>query len=475
MSNQAKVVVIGLDCAEPTLVFEEWIDELPHIKKIMDTGSYGRMRSSDPPITVPAWASMMTGKDPGQLGFYGFRNRNSYDYEDMRLTDSTSLVEPTVWDILGKRGYQSIILGVPPSYPPKPIKGNLISCFLTPDHSVSYTHPPELKEEITDRVGTYQFDVKNFRTEQVNELLDDIYQMTQIRFETAEYLLQHKPWDFFMMVEMGIDRIHHAFWHYMDEKHVLYTDSTYKEAIRKYYQYVDGRIGELLACIPEDAHIFIVSDHGAKRMDGGLCINEWLMREGYLKLKNKVDEPVPLTSDMIDWNKTMAWGFGGYYGRLCLNVKGREPKGIIPKRHFESIRNELISKLKQIKDEQGNLLETKVFKPQKRYKDVKRIPPDLIVYFGDLYWRSVGSVGNNTMYVYENDTGPDGANHDYHGIFISNTRPVYAKDADIGRLHLMDMAPTLLSLFKIGKRKKMRGVNIFNEPSLYARIKKRGP
>ncbi|SEN41904.1 alkaline phosphatase family protein [Lihuaxuella thermophila] len=457
MSSRGKVMVIGLDCAEPSLVFDRWLDQLPNIKRVLQSGVYARMRSSDPPITVPAWASMMTGKDPGQLGFYGFRNRNSYDYADVGVVDSFFLQEPAVWDVLGKHGYQSIVIGVPPTYPPKPIRGHLVSCFLTPDRSVPYTYPSSLAEEIEQEVGEYRFDVTHFRTKPTGELLKDIYEMTRIRFAVARYLIKHKPWDFFMMVEMGIDRIHHAFWHFMDEKHVLHEPSSYKDAIFEYYRYVDGQIGELLSCVSPETRIFIVSDHGAKRMDGGFCINEWLMREGFLKLKEPVRDATSFHPDLVDWKRTKAWGYGGYYGRLCLNVKGREPEGVIPKKKYEQVRNLLIKKLKALTDEQGRHLNTKVFKPTKRYAAIKNIPPDLIIYFGDLYWRSVGSIGMGKLYVYENDTGPDGANHDYEGIFISALNREGRGGKKLERIHLMDMAPTLLHQFGIPPLKGMRG------------------
>ncbi|WP_124727450.1 alkaline phosphatase family protein [Staphylospora marina] len=452
-----KVMVIGLDCAEPSLVFDKWRNELPNLRKLMESGVHARMRSCDPPITVPAWASMMTGKDPGQLGIYGFRNRGSHRYSDIRIVDSTALEEPTVWDLLGKHGLQSIVMGVPPSYPPKPVRGHLISCFLTPDRSVPYTWPKSLARELEEQVGEYRFDVARFRTDRVDELLEDIRQMTRIRFAAARWLIQNKPWNFFVMVEIGVDRMHHAFWHFMDERHVLHRPSPHKDAIFDYYRLVDGEIGELLSLVPPETRVFVVSDHGAKRMDGGFCINEWLIREGYLRLKKIPEKPVPLTPDMVDWEHTKAWGYGGYYGRLCINVKGREPQGTVPKSEYESFRNRLIRQLKELVDDQGRPLNTKVFKPSKRYRRVRNIPPDLFIYFGDLYWRSVGSVGHGKLHLRENDTGPDGANHDYDGIFISAPNHPAPGGKRLPRIHLMDVAPTILHQFGIPPLKGMQG------------------
>ncbi len=117
-----RLLVIGLDCAAPALVFgRNW--ELPNLKKLIDNGISGKLRSCDPPITIPAWLVMATGLDPGQLGLYGFRHRRGYEYNKMWIANSTAIKEKAVWDYLGEQNQQSILVGVPPSYPPKPVRG----------------------------------------------------------------------------------------------------------------------------------------------------------------------------------------------------------------------------------------------------------------------------------------------------------------------------------------------------------------
>ena len=86
-----KVLVIGLDCAEPSLVFDQWRNDLPNLNRLMEAGSYGRLESVIPCITVPAWAAMMSSKDPGQLGIYGFHNRADTSYSHMTIANSTSV------------------------------------------------------------------------------------------------------------------------------------------------------------------------------------------------------------------------------------------------------------------------------------------------------------------------------------------------------------------------------------------------
>ncbi|NLE77434.1 MAG: sulfate adenylyltransferase, partial [Chloroflexi bacterium] len=180
-----KVFVIGLDCGDPTLVFQRWRDELPNFRKLMEGGVYGPLNSSTPPITVPAWSSMMTSKDPGQLGFYGFRNRADYSYSGMRIATSKAVNEETLWEILSRAGKHCVLVGVPQTYPPKPLNGEMVTCFLTPSTESQYTYPDALKAEIEQAVGEYILDVKDFRTEDKGRLLLDIYKMTETRFKTV--------------------------------------------------------------------------------------------------------------------------------------------------------------------------------------------------------------------------------------------------------------------------------------------------
>ena len=455
-----KVLVIGLDCATPQLVFERWQDDLPNLRRLMEGGVYGELESTIPPITVPAWMSMMTSKNPGRLGFYGFRNRADYSYDRMRIASSKAVVEDTVWDILSREGGRVVLVGVPQTYPVKPINGHIITSFLTPSTKSQYTYPAELREEVEALVGEYKLDVENFRTEDKDDLLRQIYEMTEKRFKVVRHLLREKEWDFFMLVEMGVDRIHHGFWKFFDPGHWKYeAGSPYQDAIKDYYQYLDREIGQILGALDEDTAVLVVSDHGAKHMEGGICINEWLKQEGYLTLREEPQDIVPLEKVEIDWDRTVAWGAGGYYGRLFLNVRGREPRGIIPAAEYESVRDELVEKLSQITDENGVNIGTVAYKPQDVYGECRNVPPDLMVYFGNLFWRSVGSMGHGDTRTRENDIGPDDANHSQQGIFIMYD-PRWQGRGKVDGLQVMDVGPTLLDLFGLPIPEDMQGKTI---------------
>ncbi|MGH3034385.1 MAG: alkaline phosphatase family protein, partial [Gaiellaceae bacterium] len=289
----SRVLVLGLDCAAPQWVFDRWLDELPTIRSLTERGAYGVLRSCDPPITVPAWSSMTSSRNPGALGFYGFRNRRDHSYDAMAFADSRAVRVPRVWDLLSMQGRPVIVLGVPQTYPVSRVNGVMISCFLTPDTERSqYTYPAELKGEIEGLVGHYMVDVAGFRTNEKERLLEQIEEMTDKRFRVAEHLLETRPWDLFFMVEMGTDRIHHGFWRFFDTEHRLYEPGNpYEAAVLDYYKALDEKMARLLRFADEETAVLVVSDHGAKRMDGGVCVNEWLRREGYLVLKEEPEGP----------------------------------------------------------------------------------------------------------------------------------------------------------------------------------------
>jgi len=342
----------------------------------------------------------------------------------------------------------------------KPTNGYIISCFLTPSTQSQYTYPADLRGEIEALVGEYMLDVENFRTEEKDDLLRQIYEMTEKRFKVVRHLMREKQWDFFMLVEMGVDRIHHAFWKYFDPQHPKHeAGSPYETVVEEYYKYLDGEIGEILAMLDEDTVVLVVSDHGARHMEGGICINEWLSQEGYLTLKEEPAGIVPLEKVEIDWARTKAWGAGGYYGRLFLNVQGREPQGIVPAEEYERVRNEIVHKLSEIADENGVNIGTVTYKPQDVYRECRNVPPDLMVYFGNLGWRSVGSMGHGRIHTRENDIGPDDANHAQQGIFIMYD-PSQQGQGQVAGLQLMDVAPTVLHLFGLPIPADMQGSRV---------------
>ena len=457
MTDPRRVVMIGLDCATPQLMFDRYAEDMPVLTSPRDSAIWGPLQSIIPPITMPAWACMMSGRTPGDLGVYGFRDRRRYDYGPLAFATSRDIAVPRIWDVLSAAGKRSVVLSVPGTYPPTSLNGCMVSCFLTPSTDVEFTYPPSLREDIMRLTGGYTLDVENFRSPDLARVGQQIFDMTEQRFKVARHMMTSQAWDFFTFVDMGPDRLHHGFWKYCDPDHPRHEPGNeYRNIFRQYYQALDQHIAGLLEDVPGDAAVLIVSDHGAQPMLGGFCINEWLRAEGLLVLAEEPAGPVAVSAAKVDWSHTVAWAEGGYYSRLYINVAGREPQGIVPEREYDTVLDELVTALESLPDLDGRPMGTRAMRPRDVYPETHGIAPDLIVYLGNLRWRALGTLGlGQGLYTTENDTGPDHANHAEQGLFL-----LYGSDRPHGYregMSIYDVAPTLHELLGLAAQPGQRG------------------
>ena len=454
--GRRRMMVIGLDCAAPRLVFDRYRDAMPNLSALMERGTWGPLRSSEPPITVPAWTCMVSGRDAGELGLYGFRNRVPGE-TGLRLANGGDVRVKRVWDWLGEHGHRVASLFVPLTSPPTPVRGQMVSGFMWPGNDAPWCFPRGLEAELVDRFGSYRADVENFRADDLDRIYQDIVLMTEQHVEIAEHVWKEKQPDFMMTVEIGVDRFHHAFWRHIDPEHPRHESSNpWKHLGREYYQLLDTHIGRLCALADEETAVMVVSDHGARAMHGGFCINEWLIREGYLTLREPPATAAPLDHAQVDWSRTTAWAEGGYYARVFLNVAGREPDGTVAPADLRTLRDKLCSGLANASDDAGIHIPTSVRIPEEHYRQARGFPPDLMVYFDDLRLRAIGSIGGHRIVALENDTGPDSCNHDWDGIFVMSGGGTVGlgrvEGAEIG-----DVAPTILGAFEIPRPPEILG------------------
>ncbi|WP_263247616.1 alkaline phosphatase family protein [Saccharopolyspora rosea] len=452
-----RVVMIGLDCATPQLLFDTYAEEMPTLTALRAAAVWGPMRSVVPPITMPAWACMMSGRTPGDLGVYGFRDRRDHGYGPLGFASSRDIAVPRVWDVLTRQGRPSAVLGVPGTYPPSPVNGCMVGCFLSPSTDSDYTHPPGLAAELHRLTGGYILDVENFRSHERERVLQRVFDMTEQRFAVARHLMRRYDWDFFGFVDMGPDRLHHGFWKYCDPAHPRHVPGgPYRHAFRDYYRALDRHLAGLLADVPDDAAVLVVSDHGGQPMTGGFRLNEWLREQGLLVLRTEPRGPTPVTAADVDWHRTTAWAEGGYYGRVFLNVEGREPDGTVPAAEYDAVLDSLARALEQQTGPDGKPMGNRAMRAAELYPVVNGIAPDLIVYLGDLRWRALATLGlGEGLFTVDNDTGPDHANHAEQGVFL-----LAGTELDPGPrdgLSLYDVAPTLHSLLGLPTSPHHRG------------------
>ena len=203
---------------------------------------------------------------------------------------------------------------MPPGYPPQPINGIRIGCFLTPDPSKDeFTYPAGIKRKLTELLGEYPVDVKGFRTDNKEWLKRAIFEMSRKQWQAVRWLLTEQEWDYFHFVDIGLDRVHHAFWNYFDRQHVRYEPaSPYQQVIPEYYLWLDEEIGSVLELLDKDTAVLVVSDYGAQRLDGGFVVNEWLVDQGLLVLNQYLEEVTPFDRLNVNWARTKG----------CLTVLG---------------------------------------------------------------------------------------------------------------------------------------------------------
>src|SRR6266849_2073855 len=188
-----KVLVICLDGATFDLL-RPWIEagRLPTLKRFLAEGVSGDLQSVIPPITAPAWASFMTGKNPGKHGIYHFVNRAPQGGHQAFFS-ATSRTGRTLWELLGEDGKQVVVLNVPTTYPPQPVNGVLIADFLTPPGKKDFTYPLSLLDEIEEKFGKYPLHLRtlmfsaNLSGPNAERLLRELHHELKYKFDVAHY------------------------------------------------------------------------------------------------------------------------------------------------------------------------------------------------------------------------------------------------------------------------------------------------
>ena len=464
-----RVFVLGIDGAPPQFVFDRWIDELPNLKKLMWEGAWGKIQTTIPPQTCNAWTSFFSSKDASDINIYSYLQRNEWEYQEKGLINSTVIKENMIWDILTENSKKSYVIGVPITYPIRnKINGAMITDFMSPEFYEKSVYPVEFMQEVKNIIGKdYMFDVNvglaSYKNLGKETLLEKTYEMTRQQFKIMEHLIKKNDWDFAALVLIGSDRLLHTLWSFMDEEHRNYVESEYKNAIKDYFVYIDKELGKILSLIGENTTIIVSSDHGMDKMNFRFNLNDWLIEEGYLVLKEKLEKPTKFNSNLIDWEKTRVYSLGSYFGRIHINLKNREPNGIVNSEEYNSLLEELKNKLLQIKGDRGQEMNNQIYFTRElfdgKYADYA---PDIFVYFDNLITGTNSEIGNNKLYSNETQIGKDDAGHAPLGIFVIKDSENKIR-GNLGNVSIYDVMPTILKELNLEIPKNLRGTPIENE------------
>ena len=504
---KSRVVIIGLD-GVPLDLLRPWMEsgQLPTMQRFLRRGVVGHLRSTVPPTSGPSWSSFMTGKNPGKTGIYDFLYRADGTYRFPPVNASLRHGKE-LWEILSGAGYRVGVLNVPLTYPVKPVNGFVISGWMTPYAASDYVYPPELGRELSQAIGAYRiYPAMTYSKGREEPFLKASIELLEMRTRTALYLLQREKWDFFMTVFFDTDRVLHQLWHLMDPEHPWHSEDRagqrgaadggadsvdgphpMRSLVLEYFRHVDRSLAQLLDVVDEDVLKIVMSDHGMGSAHNFVVLNNWLLENGFLGLRRTAWTALKrglfragvtlrnvhkaanwlglakhaeykglystdwllklafLSFRDVDWSKSRAYSFGRHYGPVYINVRGREPNGIVePGVEYESVRDQIIAAAIEFKHPRTR--RTMVGRVLKR-EDIYHSPyleraPDLILIPSDPrdIFFGLADFGSNrvvdTVYRYS------GMHRDNGSLLMMG--PQIAAGAPVKGATIQDIAPTVL-------------------------------
>jgi len=471
------VLVIGLDGISGDLV-DGWMDtgDLPVLASLRQRGIVGQLKSVVPPITVPAWFSFATGMNPGRFGAFDRpviepteRDGSRFAGFDERLVNATNIDEPFVWNWLGAHGRTASAIGVPSMYPAYGHPG--VRLLSGPAIGGSYwAHPESLKGRVADLVDNYATsgtpDLINGSPDQIEKEMKQ--HSERVHRITLDEIDDRNP-DFLQTVFMSTDWGGHAFW--PDENDPIESNGR----LKRHYQWVDGKVGELLDSVDEDTDVIIVSDHGMGPIYDRFRLNDWLIQEEYLQLasdrrpvlnrlgltreraskllswlpggerirqrlprsiKKQVANEDPRVNNLdVNWTETTAFGHGEI-GQIFVDVEC----------DYEAIRDHLIENLVDFMASEG--IEVDVFKKEKVYEgtadNLERAPDITFILHDFAYDVKNGYGGEGELWTRggrSDSHQPIGGGHRLNGVFMGAGPSFDTGNRDA---KLVDIVPTIL-------------------------------
>ncbi|MGQ9585618.1 MAG: alkaline phosphatase family protein [Anaerolineae bacterium] len=355
--NTPRVVVVSLDGTPYTLI-RRMLDEgrLPHFAALAQEGTLRQMDSVWPWVSSVAWATFMTGRNPGKHGIFGFVDRDLQTGQTY-IPTSRHMRGETLWEVLSRADRRVAVFNVPVTYPPRAVNGLLVGCFLSPKLEKA-THPPELADSLKN-LG-YRIDVDPWLArESKAKLLEDIEDVLQRRVRALFHFLGEERWDFFMMHVMETDRLHHFLWQEMEEN-----DAELAPRFYRVYQQVDDMFGQLRGRLDRETTLLVLSDHGFCGIKKEVYVNRWLTEQGWLRLQNVPPDPKKGLMELEP--STRAYSLDP--GRVFVNLKGREPLGSVEPPEYETVREEIAAAALELRDpETGNAMFRQVFRREELY------------------------------------------------------------------------------------------------------------
>lgn len=470
------LLVVGLDGATLDLI-QPWAaaGHLPTLARLIAAGAVGPLRSTLPPVTAAAWTSFMTGRDPVHTGVYDFFRGPPGDH---RLLSGADVLDPTLWELLSQAGLRVGVLNVPVTYPPRPLNGYLVPGLLSPDQGQT-TYPPRFLAPYRDELGTYRLTPTTlYQPSREAAFIADLNQVLEVQIRYALRIARDHPSDFLMLHFLATDIAQHALWRHLDPSHPwhdLAQAQRYGHAVREIFARIDTALAELLALLPADSTVIVMSDHGFGPLHHVVNLNNLFLAAGLLKLKAEPGVLLRqrlaqqrrlakigwrllrgrgrklLDFDDVDWSRTAAYSFG-HMGQVFVNLRGREPQGVVAPSDYEATLTRAVEALDALRDPHSGLpLPYKTV----RSEGAPQHGPDLHVILDGYRAVAYPLFVADGQIVTEQRHGNSG-DHRLHGLFIA-VGPDIRPGCHIDSARIVDLAPTILHLLGVAAPAAMDG------------------
>jgi len=495
----SRVLVVGIDGGTLDLI-GPWADEgyLPTLSRLMAEGAWGTLQSTLPPVTSPAWPTFATGKNPGKHGVFDFIRPTGGEFE---LVNSTSIRARTLWRILSDAGRRVGLINVPVTYPPTPVNGFMVSGMLSP-RAGRISHPADLLELYRAELGPYIVTPGvQYKEGGEDPFIDDLLEMVRQRGRYALRLMTDQRWDFLMVHFQATDILQHAFWKFVDPTHPRHDPraaARFLPRMRQVFQQMDQEIGRLLQQLDEETTVIVMSDHGFGPLHWVVNVNLLLLEAGLLRLRrdpltrlraglfragltpasvwhliervglqnyvwfvskstrNKVVSKF-LSFDDVDWSRTVAYSIG-HVGQVYVNLKGREPHGIVePGAQQDEVRQQVAEALQTLRHPESGqpLLERVIPGDEVAHGPYAHHGPDLHVVFDGYRAIAFPLFATDSRLITRQIRGDSGC-HRMDGLLIAWGAGVRSGGIADGA-RITDLAPTILHLLGLPVPSDMDG------------------
>lgn len=487
-----KVIAIGWDGACWDLL-DPWVREgkLPNLAGLMERGVSGPLQSTPLPLSPAAWTTIITGQNPGRHGVFDWFERQPGSY-DIDYVHTRRIGAKPIWEYFNENGRSTGIFNLPMVYPAVPVDGFMISGMAAPSpKALNFTYPPELIEQVEASEGPYFVaEAEIYKYGRENEYLQSILDWLDYQRGLVRFLIEKRPCDAYLFVFMQSDHIQHKFWRYREPSFPGYDpdhDPKYRDAIFRVYRALDEILGDLVAYFGEDADYIVLSDHGAGPNYGVMYINRWLKQQGLLNLKQSlstraktwiskgnlvlrgyhllaslglgqaaqlISKPARnkmvnafLSFEDVDWSRTKAYSQGAF-GQIYLNLKGREPQGIVESGdQAKKLVSDIIAGLRRLVHPlTGETLITQIH----RREEVMDGPyleraADILFSIRDYSYQSAVKFGLESPEIVGPSEYEDSGSHRPEGVLVM-AGPDIQHGVRIQKASVADITPTLLAL-----------------------------